>query len=90
MSGFQATIELKVKELNVYEDSTLIIYQVKGEWKTRDLKLVPYQKYLTELTEKFDEITFFHLSRDKNQFMDGLEILASMTKMDCEVDVQPL
>ncbi|XP_057999102.1 uncharacterized protein LOC131177943 [Hevea brasiliensis] len=40
--GLQAAIEMKVKKLEVYRDSALIIYQVKGEWQTKDPKLIPY------------------------------------------------
>ena len=35
------TIDFRVKLLKVYGDSELVIYQLKGEWKTRDHKLVP-------------------------------------------------
>ena len=47
--GIQAAIDFKVKLLKVYEDSTLVIHQLKGEWETRDHKLVPYQAYIRKL-----------------------------------------
>ncbi|KAJ9170236.1 hypothetical protein P3X46_018360 [Hevea brasiliensis] len=37
--GLQATIDMKVRKLEVYGDSALIIYQVKGEWQTKDPKI---------------------------------------------------
>ena len=52
--------------------------------------LIPYQKSLSQLLEKFEEVTFFHLSREKKKFADALPTLASMTKLDCGVDLQPL
>lgn len=42
--------------------------------------LIPYQKSLSQLLEKFEEVTFFHLSREKKKFADALPTLASMTK----------
>ncbi|XP_057999324.1 uncharacterized protein LOC131178383 [Hevea brasiliensis] len=63
MSGLQAAIEMKIKKLEVYGDLAPIIYQVKGEWQTKDLKLIPYQKYLLELIKEFKEISFTHQSR---------------------------
>ena len=39
--GLQTTVEKKVKMLEVYGDSALVIYQLKEEWETRDSKLVP-------------------------------------------------
>ena len=38
----QAAIDFKVKLLKVYGDSALVIHQLRGEWKTRDHKLIPY------------------------------------------------
>ncbi|XP_021636399.2 uncharacterized protein LOC110632470 [Hevea brasiliensis] len=90
VSGLQAAIEMKIKKLEVYGDSTLIIFQVKGEWQTRDPKLIPYQKYLIELIKKFDEITFTHLSRDKNQIIDALATLAVMAQIKEGKEVQIL
>ncbi|XP_027364342.1 uncharacterized protein LOC113871444 [Abrus precatorius] len=56
--GIQAAIESKIKILEVYGDSALVMHQLKGEWETRDVKLIPYQAYIRELVEYFDEITF--------------------------------
>jgi len=44
--GIQAAIESKAKILNVYGDSALVIHQLKGEWETRDPKLIPYRAYI--------------------------------------------
>ena len=45
----QKTVEKKIKKLEVYGDSALVIYQLKGEWEIRDSKLVPYNKFIKEL-----------------------------------------
>ncbi|XP_057994978.1 uncharacterized protein LOC131175279 [Hevea brasiliensis] len=55
---------------------------VKGEWQTKDPKLIPYQKYLLELIKRFEENSFTHLNRDKNQFADALATLAVMAQME--------
>lgn len=44
--GIEATIDLRIKFLEVYGDSTLDIYQVKGEWETRHLKLIIYRAHV--------------------------------------------
>ncbi|XP_040934509.1 uncharacterized protein [Gossypium hirsutum] len=59
--GIRAAIERKIKVLEVYGDSALVIYQLKGEWETRDLKLVRYRKLAMELIEEFDSVTFSYL-----------------------------
>ena len=88
--GLEAALEMKIKKLDVYGDSMLIICQVKGEWQTKEEKLIPYQQYLSKLTEGFDEIDFTHMGRDKNQFADALATLASMAKIDYGIRVQPI
>ena len=61
--GLQATIERDVKILLAFGDSTLVIYQLKGEWQTRDAKMMQYRKLIAKLKKKFDDISFRHLPR---------------------------
>ena len=41
--GLKVAIDLRIKFLRVYEDSTLVISQVKGEWDTKHPNLIPYK-----------------------------------------------
>ncbi|KAA3481387.1 RNA-directed DNA polymerase (Reverse transcriptase), Ribonuclease H [Gossypium australe] len=64
--GIRAAIEHKIKVLEVYEDSALVIYQLKGECETRDPKLINYRRLVLELIKEFNDITFYYLPRDEN------------------------
>ncbi|KAK5784458.1 hypothetical protein PVK06_038982 [Gossypium arboreum] len=88
--GICATIERKIKMLEVYGDSALVIYQLKGEWETRDPKLIDYRKLVLELVKEFEDITFHYLPRDENQMTDALATLASMIKVNKQEDVKPI
>ncbi|XP_016721118.1 uncharacterized protein [Gossypium hirsutum] len=88
--GIRAAIEQKIKTLEVYGDSTLVIYQLKGEWETRDPKLIHYQRLVLELIKEFDNITFWYLPRDENQMADALATLASMIKVNKLEDMKPI
>ncbi|XP_052486337.1 uncharacterized protein LOC128041068 [Gossypium raimondii] len=88
--SIRAAIERKIKVLEVYGDSTLVIYQLKSEWKTRDSKLISYRKLVLELVEEFDDITFCYLSRDENQMADALTTLAFMIRVNKQEDVKPI
>ncbi|XP_012442223.1 uncharacterized protein LOC105767262 [Gossypium raimondii] len=88
--GIRAAIEWEIKVLEVYGDSALVIYQLKGEWKTRDPKLVRYRKLVLELIEEFDSVTFCYFPRDENQMADALATLASMTKVNKPEDMKPI
>ncbi|XP_017979863.1 PREDICTED: uncharacterized protein LOC108662792 [Theobroma cacao] len=88
--GLQAAIERKIHILEVYGDSALVIYQLRGEWETRDSKLIRYHKYVSKLIESFDKICFTHLPRKENQMADALTTLAIMFKVGTDVKIQPI
>lgn len=79
--GLEAAIELRIKVLEVFGDSALVIYQVNGDWETRHPNLVPYREYIMKLIPYFDEITFSHIPREENQLANALATLSSMFKV---------
>ncbi|XP_050889754.1 uncharacterized protein LOC127095053 [Lathyrus oleraceus] len=79
--GIKAAIDLRIKILEVYRDSALVISQVKGDWDTRDHKLIRYKEHDLKLVPYFDEITFHHIPREENQLAKALATLASMFKV---------
>ena len=85
--GICAAIDFKVKLLKVYGDSTLVIHQLKGEWETRDHKLIPYQAHIKELMEFFDDVSFHHIPREENLMADALATLSSMFKISPHGDL---
>ncbi|XP_006599817.1 uncharacterized protein [Glycine max] len=85
--GIRAVINFRVKLLKVYGDSILVIHQLKGEWETRDHKLVPYQAYIRKLKELFDDISFHHIPREENQMVEALVTLSSMFKVSPHGDL---
>ncbi|XP_050877283.1 uncharacterized protein LOC127081035 [Lathyrus oleraceus] len=79
--GIEVVIDFRIKILEVYGDSTLLISQFKGDWDTRDHKLIPYKEHVLKLVPYFDEITFHHILGEENKLDDALETLASMFKV---------
>ncbi|KAK5835226.1 hypothetical protein PVK06_010913 [Gossypium arboreum] len=88
--GIWTAIDREIKVLEVYGDSALVIYQLKGEWETRDPKLISYRKLILELIEEFDDITFHYLPQDENQMADALATLVSMIKVSEQEDMNPI
>ncbi|XP_050878342.1 uncharacterized protein LOC127082160 [Lathyrus oleraceus] len=79
--GLEEAIELKIKVLEVFGDSALVIHQIRGDWEIRHANLIPYQDFVLKLLPKFDKITFFHIPREENHMADALATLASMYKL---------
>ena len=64
--GLQVAIDKKVKNLKVYGDSALVIYQLRGDWLTRDSRMILYHKLAMEMVDHFEVINFEHLPREEN------------------------
>ncbi|KAK8622082.1 hypothetical protein V6N13_097708 [Hibiscus sabdariffa] len=88
--GLRAAIERKIKVLRVYGDSSVVVYQIKGEWETRDLKLIEYRKLILELAKEFEDITFAYLPRESNQIADALATLAALFEVGNRAEVMPI
>ncbi|XP_058768442.1 uncharacterized protein LOC131642186 [Vicia villosa] len=43
--GLEEAIDLRIKILDVYGDSALVVNQIKGEWETHHPSLIPYRDY---------------------------------------------
>ena len=56
--GLKASIDLRIKHLNIFGDSALVISQVKGYWDTKHPNLIPYKELVISLIPYFEEITF--------------------------------
>ncbi|XP_050895430.1 uncharacterized protein LOC127102057 [Lathyrus oleraceus] len=76
--GLKEAIDLRIKILDVYGESTLVINQIKGEWETRQPGLIPYKYYARRLSTFFNEIEFHHIPHEENKMADALAILSSM------------
>ncbi|RDX64302.1 hypothetical protein CR513_57161, partial [Mucuna pruriens] len=59
--GITIAIEHQIKKLKVFGDSMLVIYLLRGEWETRDSKLIPYHIHVIAIGEHFDEISFHYI-----------------------------
>ncbi|KAE8695867.1 high mobility group B protein 6-like [Hibiscus syriacus] len=85
--GIRDALGKNVKTLRIYRDSTLVIYQLRGEWETKDTKLMEYRKLILDLLEEFDEVTFHYVPRDENQMADALATLAAAFKVGRESEM---
>ncbi|XP_070019339.1 uncharacterized protein [Nicotiana sylvestris] len=71
-------IDMNVQELLVIGDLDLLIHQVRGEWATKNSKILPYLHHIQELRKSFIRTEFQHVPRIQNEFADALATLSSM------------
>ena len=80
--GLKAAIDLRIKHLNVFVDSALVISQVKGDWDTKHPNLIPYKEiFMLSLIPYFEQITFEQFPREENQLAEALATMSSMFKV---------
>ncbi|RVW21924.1 Retrovirus-related Pol polyprotein from transposon 17.6 [Vitis vinifera] len=88
--GLETALELGIRQMGVFGDFNLVLRQIQGEWKTRDVKLRPYHAYLELLVGRFGDLRYTHLPGAQNQFADALATLASMIDIPVDAIVRPL
>ena len=61
--GLEIVLELGIRQMEVFGYSNLVIRQIQGDWKIRNVKLRLYHAYLGLLVKRFDELSYTHLPR---------------------------
>ena len=76
--GMQLTEEIEIKNLEAYNDSKLIINQIRGEYETRYEDLVSYHNANIDMVEKFKSFYIGHVSHQQNAHADALTSFATL------------
>ncbi|XP_070028992.1 uncharacterized protein [Nicotiana sylvestris] len=63
---------------------------IMGEWKNRDVKLIPYRQHVEDLGKRFKSIEFRYIPRCHNELADALAILALMLPYPGNAHIDPL
>ena len=79
--GLGVLHELRAPRVFVLGDSELVINQLNGTFRCMSCTLAPYHMVASYLAESFDDITFSHVSRDRNTIADELAQLASRAQL---------
>lgn len=82
ITGLKQARTLGAKKVQVRGDSELIIKQMRGEYRVRHPDLKPLSEEARELAAGFDEVSFTHSYREKNELADKLANLAMDRKGD--------
>jgi ribonuclease H / adenosylcobalamin/alpha-ribazole phosphatase len=72
IEGLKAAAEWKPDRLEIYLDSKLVVEQVNGRWKVKEVRLQPLQTKAKELLAAFPEVEIKHVERERNKGADAL------------------
>ncbi len=70
--AFQKLDDYKQDEINFYLDSELVVKQLNGEYKVKDVELGKLFVKIWNAKAGFKKVTFTHIRREKNKIADKL------------------
>ena len=74
--GLKEALDRDIKCLHVYGDSQLVINQINGQYKVKNVGLQELYQEVQGLKEKFETIVFTHIYREYNKRADHLSNMA--------------
>jgi ribonuclease HI len=66
IAALKAALKFKATTVTVHLDSELVVKQLGGSYKVRNLFLFPLYKEAAELCKKFDNLSIVHVGHDGN------------------------
>ncbi len=72
IEGLKKLLDLKIKSINVYSDSELMVKQINGEYQVKNSKIKPLYAQVKDLANQFDYFSISHIPREKNRLADKL------------------
>lgn len=70
--GLRLALEKRFTKLLVEGDSQLVLFQVMGKWKVKNMNLQKYYKEACDLVSQFEFIALRHVRREFNQEADRI------------------
>ena len=67
------------KTVEMFSDSRLVVSQVKGELKARDVRMQDYLNQVRHLQSRFESFNLLHIPRSGNTHTSSLAILATFS-----------
>ncbi|MGC9066697.1 MAG: ribonuclease HI family protein [Candidatus Ratteibacteria bacterium] len=65
--GLTAAIRHRAEKITIYADSNLVIQQLKGNFRVKDIYLQKLHLIATEMLKLFDKTEIVYVSHEKNQ-----------------------
>ena len=70
--GLKSALNKNITKLEVFVDSELVVKQINGEYRVKNLRLKKIFDKVKKLQSEFEKISFIHVKRNKNKRADAL------------------
>lgn len=72
LAGLDMAAKARVTHMTCYLDSELIVKQLNGQYRVKNVDLKEYYDQVQKIAKHFTEISFHHVRREKNKEADRL------------------
>ena len=79
LARLRAVLHLGTKDVEIYSDSRLVVYQILGSFEARDSRMKAYLSTAKQIISKFGTVKVAQVGRAQNRHADSLATLASST-----------
>ena len=82
LAGLRAVLHLGAKDVEIYSDSRLVVYQIMGSFEARDSRMKAYLSAAKQIIGQFGTVKVAQVGRAQNRHADSLATLASSATKD--------
>ena len=82
LAGLRAVLHLGAKDVEIYSDSRLVVYQITGDFEARDSRMKAYLSVAKQIISQFGTVKVSQVARSQNKHADSLATLASSATED--------
>ena len=82
LAGLRAVLRLGVKDVEIYSDSRLVVYQIIGSFEARDSRMKAYLSATKQIIGRFGTVKVAQVGWTQNRHADSLATLASSSTED--------
>jgi broad specificity phosphatase PhoE/ribonuclease HI len=88
IAGLEEAAKLGATEVDVSMDSKLVVEQMSGRWKVKHPDIAPLHQQASELSSRFDRISYTWIPRAKNSHADRLanEAMDAAAELEAAAD----
>ena len=82
LAWLRAVLRLGAKDVEIYSDSRLVVYQIIGSFEARDSRMKAYLSAAKQIIGRFRTVKVAQVGRAQNRHADSLATLASSATED--------
>ena len=82
LAGLRAVLHLGAKDVEIYSDSWLVVYQIIGSFEAQDSQMKAYLSTVKQIISQFGTVKVAQVGRAQNRHADSLAMLASSATED--------